>query len=107
MQEVVYPGQDLELVAAAGLEHEQVARERIALQHRPHDAGKGVDPLAPVHGPDGDKYAATGEQAQHDAEHRLGTEAHRMPHNARTAILRPIAGVAWCYVTAFRAMTSW
>ena len=49
------------------LEDEQIARERIALQDRPHHAGERVDPLASVHGLDGDQDAAAGQQAQHAA----------------------------------------
>jgi len=37
---VAHPGQDLELVAGAILEDEQVARERVAVQDGTHHAGQ-------------------------------------------------------------------
>lgn len=60
-----YPGQDCEPVAAAVREDEQVARKRIASVDRPHHAGERVDPLAVVHGFDGNQDAAVGQRAQH------------------------------------------
>ena len=49
---VAHPGQNLELVPALVLEHEQIARQRIAKQDRSHHAGERVDPLAAVDGVD-------------------------------------------------------
>jgi hypothetical protein len=67
---VSHPGQDLDLVAPAGLEDEQVTGQGIALQDRPYHAGERVDPLAPVHGLHGDQ---TGDG--------LGSGAQRQPHH--------------------------
>jgi len=52
---VARPDEDLECVAAAILENEQITAERIALENRPHHARERVDPLAAIHGFDGQK----------------------------------------------------
>jgi len=60
-ESVPHPSEDLEFVAAAILEDEEIAAERIALQDRPHHAGERVDPFTAIHGLDGHQNPAAGQ----------------------------------------------